>query len=500
MIELSRSKDHKWILQKNVSSKDIITAYLECIKNTNVDFDRVMNTLRDDGVYMGRSAQGATNTMGVRFSQMCFYMFGYKTGERYFVPSPMTSNLFNPNSKITPEVNSLVTMYSMQFPSPYSNTPQEFQIYIGRLIVKLLLDPKIKCKLYIDEIIWFLPFLETIDEGSYKELTDSILEYRKLSYDDKLSLFKKSTFNYNELYANVAHEFNYYFLRIFEGFGVITYQPDVMHNGGNIFSFRHGNGETYRNDAYRSRTTTPGYITLSTKVARAAKALNDSFSAFDAPTTLQSPYIFSQADWLNTIYNLEPIEYLSCVSENYNHLKTVSEAINKMVYASKYGSRDGKEFEASLKPIIELFKETRNVEIISGSGNTDLLCAMEDTSVSNGRLYKMNVDAKTRKNGLEELNPRRLETHMGKVGAEFCIVVAPKFASGVTLDIRGRKIVTLKAEDLGNYCYKECTSREEGKADFQSIYNIIKENYGKDISIHVESLIQKRYGISLHAG
>ena len=145
MIELRRSKDHKWIMQKNISSKDIIQAYLGCIKNSSVDYESVKNT------------------MGVRFSQMCFYMFGYKTRDKYFIPSPMTHNIFKENCKILPENNSLVTLFSMQFPNPYSNTPQEFQIHIGRLLVKLLLDNAIDKKLYIDEIIWFLPFLEKID-------------------------------------------------------------------------------------------------------------------------------------------------------------------------------------------------------------------------------------------------------------------------------------------------------------------------------------------------
>ena len=499
MINLTRSKDHKWIMQKNVSSKDIITAYLGCIKDTTVDYGKVLNSLKADGIYTGRSVEGAKNTMGVRFSQMCFYMFGYQTDGKYFMPSPMTYNMFNPSSKIPQQTNSLVALYSMQYPSPYSNTSIDFNIYVGRLIVKLLLDERICQRLYIDEIIWFLPFIEEIDERSYKELIDSILEYRRLSYDEKLTLFKNSTYDYNNLYANVTHEFNYYFLRIFEGFGVIDYHSDVFHNGGKIFSFRHGTGQTYRNDSYKSRTTIPGYITLSTKVVKAAKKLNVTYSAFDKPTSLTSHLIFSKSDWLNTIYNLEPIRYLSCISEDYERLKNVSETISKMVYASKFGSRDGKEFEQSLKPIIELFKETRNVEIISGAGNTDLLCAMEDTSIPTERLYKMNVDAKTRKHALEELNNRRLESHMRKVGAEFCIVVAPKFATGVELDIRGQRIVTIRAEDLGNYCYKECTSSGDGYADFQSIYEIINHNMGKDISNKIDLLIQQKYGISLRA-
>ena len=63
-----------------------------------------------------------------------------------------------------------------------------------------------------------------------------------------------------------------------------------------------------------------------------------------------------------------------------------------MVHNSKYGSRDGKTFERSLKPLFEIFRENRSVEIISGSGDTDLLCVMDNEK---DELYKVNVDAKT---------------------------------------------------------------------------------------------------------
>lgn len=496
MIDLYRSKDAKWILQKNVSSKDIITAYLECIKDTHVDYLSVLKDLRNNDIYRGRSAEGAVNTMGVRFSQMCFYMFGYQTEGKYFMPSPMTYNLFNKNCALSSEDNSLVTLFSMQYPNPYSKTPESFNIYIGRLIVKLLLDSRIEYKLYIDEIIWFLPFIKRIDEASYRELISSILEYRTFSYEEKLKLFRESTRDYNDLYANVTHELNYYFLRIFEGFGVLSYFPDVLHNGGNIFAFKHGNGETYRTDSYKSRTKIPGYIMINSKVLKSAEKLNSRFSVFEKPTSMQSSFIYSKQDWINSIYNLEPIQYLSCISNDFEELKEISTKITNMVNSSKYGSRDGKEFEASLKPVMELFDETRNVEILSGSGNTDLLCTMEEIlSYNKNPLYKMNVEAKTRKHALDQVNTRRLESHLKSVGSRFCIIVAPKFASGVTMDIAGHRIVTIKAEDLGNYCYKECSSNLNRKACFSDLYKIITQNMGHDITEKVQDLIESKYGV-----
>ena len=36
-------------------------------------------------------------------------------------------------------------------------------------------------------------------------------------------------------FANTTHEVNYYFLRIFRGFGVLRIVPDSNHNGGKVF-------------------------------------------------------------------------------------------------------------------------------------------------------------------------------------------------------------------------------------------------------------------------
>ena len=205
MIILERRKNHKWILQKNVSSKEIIQSYLDVLSNSNseIDYADVQHQLRVNNIYRGRSNQGSLSTMGVRFSQMCFYMFGYRVNN-IFVPSPMTQNLLNPNSIFSKESNSLINMFSMQFPHPYSDTHPDFKIYMGRLIVKLLLEERLNKRLYIDEMIWFLPFIETIDLNKYNELIDSILEYRELSYFQKFNLFH-SVKNCDDVFANVTH-------------------------------------------------------------------------------------------------------------------------------------------------------------------------------------------------------------------------------------------------------------------------------------------------------
>jgi len=74
MLELNRSKDNKWIFQKNISSDVLIKDFIEVLgeQEDKIDLENVKNTLKQKTTYRGRSEAGSTNTMGVRLSQMCF--------------------------------------------------------------------------------------------------------------------------------------------------------------------------------------------------------------------------------------------------------------------------------------------------------------------------------------------------------------------------------------------------------------------------------------------
>ena len=496
MIHLIRSKESKWIMQKNVSSSEIIKATIDVLNDQNeVNHNETLNTLYEKGVYKGRNTKGVVNTMGVRFSQVCFYMFGYKINQgktKYFIPSPMTINILNPNEKISSEENALVNLYSMQYPNPYSKTDDKFQIYIGRFLVKLLLDERIKNKLYLDEFIWFIPFINKINQDIYEDLIDSILEYRSYSFDEKKKLFENID-NYNDVFSNTAHEMIYYFLRIFERFGVFNVVEDKIHNSGKIFSFIHGNNTAIRTTAYKSRTNHSGYITLSNKVLASAQKLNQKFAFDEKPTTMKSDGIFSERDWLVAIYESEPVAYLNCIS-NYQANQEAMDIISNMTYMSKYGNRDGKDFENALEDFMWLFREIRDVEVLSGAGKTDLLCVVEHNLQ---KFFKINVDAKTRKNSLEAVNSSRIKNHIKKHGSDYCLIVAPRISKGVKGDIQNTPIVVVKAEDLGSYCYKECIASNDGKANFSILDKIIRENQGKDITDLLRKNNELTIGIQL---
>lgn len=496
MIELDRKKDEKWIFQKNISSKDLIEAYVKVINETkDIDKETIKQRLKSDNFYKGRSNSGSISTMGVRFSQMCFYMFGYKSNKSLFIPSQTTVNIINKTS--VANKNMLINLFSIQYPHPYSKTPSSFQIYAGRLIIKLLTDARIDKRLYIDEFVWFLPFIKTISKNSYEELISSISEYRELSYYEKLDLFN-SIDNSVDVFSNCMHEINYYFAKIFQGFDVISLIPDNKHNDGNLFKFKHGTTNTFRTDRISSKEKCSGYIKLEDDLVESAEILVNKFSPFDKPTSLSDPFVFSKEEWISDLYENELIKYLDAIFPDYDKQREIINSISTMQYMSKYSSVDGKDFENSLKPVFELFREVLNVEIISGAGDTDLLCSIEDLSKGTGmdNIYKINVDGKSRKSS-SNLNPMRLVRHLRIHSSKYCIVVAPRFSKGTLLDISTLPIVTITADALARYCSKECFSNTDSSADYASINKIINTNIGKDISSLVDRLTNERYGISI---
>lgn len=490
MIELVRSKEKKWIFQKNISSKNIIQSYVKTINDLKsiCAKESIQKRLKEINAYKGRSELGSLNTLGVRFSQMCFYMFGYKTSDNIFIPTKMTENILERDEQT--EKNMLVSLFSIQYPHPYSKTSKEFVIYAGRLIIKLLTEERLRNRLYIDEFIWFLPFIRTINKDSYEELVDSIIEYRSYSYETKKNLFE-SVDNYVDIFSNCMHECKYYFMRIFEGFGVFELVEEAEHNDGKIFSFKHGNTQTYRTDKIEKYS---GYLKLRESVKDDARKLVNRFSPFEKPIELSDEDIYSKDEWITNLYDVEPLKYLAFITPQLSRQSEISIVLDNMTKSAILGSIDGKDFEKSLKPVFELFDKVIRADIISGSGDTDILCIAEN---SNNETFKINIDGKSRSSA-NNVNVQRLKRHMKKHNSRYCIIVAPKFPRGTLEDIEGEPIVALRSEALAKYCSKECLANHSGQADFSSLNKIIQNNLGKDISPILNRLTEQRYGISLH--
>ena len=121
MIELERSMTHKWIIDKNVNSKDILKEFAALVSDAERGFN--YEDMISQTITQGRDADGSTITIGVRLLQACFYMFGYSTnlenGKKAFMPSPMTLNILSSPNDEEEAKNYLVNLFCMQYPHPY---------------------------------------------------------------------------------------------------------------------------------------------------------------------------------------------------------------------------------------------------------------------------------------------------------------------------------------------------------------------------------------------
>jgi hypothetical protein len=481
MIVYNRTMKNRWIFQKNISSSQIIIEYLKKLReDINIDYEKIKSDLKNKNVYKGRSEKGSISTFGVRLSQMSFFMFGYKKDNK-FIPSPMTINLTNElDNKLEVSKNILVNLFSLQFPHPYSSTPDNFEINAGRLIIKLFTEERIKRRIYMDEFVWLIPFIEKIDSESYEGLIKQILIFRNLSYSQKLDSFK-SIPDYERIFANLLHEFNYYFVQIFSQFGVIKTVIDNEHNGGRNFTFKHSEN-TYRSDSISKGIKQTGFLILNKELIELAESLLSNFSVFEKPLTVKDENM-TLTDLKTQLFELNPIKYLALIFNKNNKERQILDIVTYMLEMSIKPNTDGKEFELSVLNLVKLFGDILKVEHISGAGDTDISCigAFEDNNT------KFNIETKAR-SSINGLNVSRINRHIQKNGSRYCLVIAPRFPYAVTQDVKTQNIVLLSADSLANYCSKEVLKNRSNRINFENLHTLIKNNLGQDISGFVTEL------------
>ncbi len=473
---MNRTKDNRWIFQKNISSfKKMIEYVEELTTNSNViEYNTLLRQLNQ----RENSNMTSESTLGVRMSQLAFYMLGYKSNDK-FVPSILTQKYMSGN--IEKEVFGLLNLFSMQYPHPFSNTDSLFSVYLGRLILKLLSDNRLSNKLYIDEFIWFLPFIKSIDLDSYNKLVNNILDYREKTYSEKLCMFELID-NYDDVFANVTHEFNYYFLRIFSEMGILILVEDSNHNDGNLFRFKHGDTNTYRTDAYKSRANVSGYVEINSIVYDSTVKLLDIFSLFSPiPTPANS---ISREYWIKDLYEFNMIDYLSAIES----VDTPDIFVQEMIRESRFGDDSGKSFEIAVQKVFDLFEDVKYTELISGSGDTDVLCIFENQDLNE---LKFNIDTKKSKKGLSQINPSRINKHLEIHNSNYTIIITSRFSKGANKDIKGYKIVNLDVETLGKFVLSFFNNNNF--LEYKNINDIIQQNFGSNISKRLEFLTDSLY-------
>lgn len=466
---------NKWIISRHTRDMDLLIKVAELIKkyqNTINEQDKevILKELETAKVYTPRFGDFKKSTLTSKINQLAFYMFGYKTklnGENKFLFSPLSNLLFKYKNEETKRDKIFLTMlWGLQYNHPHSNTDIEYELYPFRLIFNLLKEPLLGNKLYVSEISYLIMVQKTINKDSYYKLVSEILELRKLDLLIIEKIFSKDKTN---TLVNAVYEVDYYLKPILKYFNLIN---EV--EGEVIAILAQGKG-TFR----RLRNT---YYTLNNNYLPFINKLESLYSFLDKPISFTN---FQQKlDTVKEIYNFYPNILLQEIGENINcNILQLPELINK--YSANDDNANAYNFEDVLEEGFNTFKNI-DAKKIAGAGNTDIKCLYLDEETI------FAVEAKSTKNKLNLINDGRLEVHRQKIGAEYTIVITPRYVPAVLKDILNTKNVIITANTFSEYLYNSII-KDERNIDYKEINDIVINNLGTDISDKISDLTINKF-------
>jgi type II restriction enzyme len=502
-MKINRENNNAWIINKHINNVNLLIVYAKILKENNgLNESKVREFteyLKDTGLYNPRWSDREINitTALNKVSELCFYMFGYKNSENNkFIFSPL-GNLFleqenNSKSKMFVFISML---WSIQFTHPHNNTQDKFNLYPFRLILKLLTDSRLKFKIYSAEILYFLYFIEEIDDKSYESLINQIINYRTLSKDEKIKLFfeapmgtqiniekwgyKKATETW---WANKTHEWDYYFRKVLEQINIIS-----SHNNDDpLINLQQGKTNTFR-------TLNNNYIQLNPDLIDFIDELNKEYPFTETPTQKEG---ILESEFKADVYSFFPgclMNYIDVKPKKYKQLLVVNQILIKSIKQVKaeintysVQGENHREFEFALRDGFNSFKDIK-AERVGGAGKTDVECVYTNLNKS------FAVEAKATKNSFGSLQLGRLKEHRNGINGMYTILMTPRYQPVVERDIINEEIVILKPAIFSEYIYNHLYEYEE--ISFKELHQIIEENKGKDISRLLSEVTFNRFGV-----
>lgn len=495
MIYDRSTAKEKWTIMMYMRDFDLMTTYAYALrasnKLTNENIDEILLKMEEDGIYRPRNG-GSTFTGQFKSIQIAWYMFGYynksrrRDEEKKMVFSPL-GNLLLDNLKDKEKCAKifLAMLFGNGFHQPFSQMNENFNIYAYRLIFKLLRDPRLKGRLYNDEVFYLAMFLKVVDEDTYEELVADILQFRRLSAYAKFSSFKE-----NERVVGLAcHEWRYA-TGMLESARIVSVNND--HDNRVIGQLTYGNvsEQTGRPNAVRSYTE--DYITLRPEMIPLTDALLESYPYYARPYPEDELGTRFNSSIVVDMYSFYPPELLKEIGMDTKEDKAIAEMLNIASNVNFYSHEEtagGVNFEFAIRDAFNMFTDVE-AERIAGAGNPDIECLYYPTA---GGVMKFDIEAKARKTKLIEINSRRLRTHRQMIGSKYTMIVAPNYPIGVIRDIAGEESVIVKSATLANYFYQSIL-KEGREISYKALDDIIALNKGKDITDAVNAYVYSNFG------
>ncbi|EAC5083180.1 TPA: restriction endonuclease [Listeria monocytogenes] len=410
-----------------------------------------------------------------------YYMFGYSDtidGRKKFIFSPLGNLFLNHLDDREALAKIFATMlFSIQFPHPASKPSEEFSLYPFRLIFSLLLDSRLDGTLYNFEVYKFLIYQDKMTPKIYEDLVSQILESRKQLDIDKFAYLKSKE---HEIVKS-TYEWQYYVSSLLEAIGVIH-----KNDGDSSIDLFHPQKLTSKSPATK-RTINNGFFALTEVVKPLIIKLFNDYSIYDVPLDLGDSKRKSN-DIVKEIYSFYPNALLVEIGETPDPLQMQLLELPKLIeeYSQNPKNQTADKFEDVLEDTFNMFV---NVEAqkLSGAGRTDIECLYLTIN------EKFAVEAKSTANKLSGINAGRLKRHRDLIGANYTIVVTPRYVPSVKYDIVGQKIVIIKANTLSEYLYNNIVANNRN-IDYAEIQEIVVNNLGKDISADVSGLTLTKFG------
>lgn len=499
-----RDKKSKWTIMKYVASYDLLITYAEIIKNLKflVDdktIDEINKEFVKTGVY--KPIKKPSNfTTSFKIIQLCHNMFAYRSEsvdehKKMLVFTPLCNLLLQNKDDETKRGKIASTMLiNLPFDNPYNKMDGSFNIFPYRLIFKLLLEKRIDCKLYLDEVFYLVAWTKEINKSSYNQLIKKILELRNTKYEDKYNLFTSSLCIEDSL-ANMLHETDYMFSQLC-GAGIVD-----IYKGVKVGTLNHGGfgrnpipdrlpqtlRQTYKPTGRRAYRKT--FITLRDYMPEYLSKLLELCPYDEKPHDILANYC--QRDYILKLYNFYPdilLDEIGIETELLNRIKSINELNGKIKkFARNQDRGDDHRFENILTDTFNEFVDVF-ATLIANSGTTDIDCIFTKTN------EKFDIDAKSTKNKLSSVNARRLEAHRIKVSSNYTIVITPQYTHGVLTDIENSDNVVLTVPALCNFLYNTILNGRE--LSYEPIDNIILEEKGIDISNKLTEYVATTFGFA----
>lgn len=470
--------NHKWIISRHTRDMGLLIEVALLIKKyqstiNEKDKLKILKELEKAKIYSPRFGDSKNSTLTSKINQLAFYMFGYKTkinGVNKFLFSPLGNLLLKyKDDELKRNKIFLTMLWGLQYSHPHSKTDSEYQLYPFRLIFKLLNEPKLENRLYISEISYFVMIQKDITVKSYEKLVCDILNFRAKSPQEIANTFLKDK---SSLLVNAVYESDYYLKVIMEYFNLINYTE-----GDVIVQLQHGSSSI--------RKLKNTCLNISNDMLKYVEKLEKDYSFLDVPVSFKTPK--QMLDTIKEIYNFYPRTLLLEIGEN---IETNILELPKLIdeYSINENNENFNNFEDVLEKGLNTFVDV-DAKSIAGAGNTDIKCIyLNDSSI-------FAVEAKSTKNKLSLINSGRLKSHRKKIGANYTIVITPRYVPAVLEDIKNTENVIITANTFSEYLYNSIIE-DERNISYSSINDIVLNNLGTDISNIISDLTFNKFAVS----